>query len=92
MEKTFPTANLGASFVRGLQGNDQNIYRQRHVQTFRRAQRARNLHGTLIILIPTHTILWDTYLPAFKELVTKANVAGVMCAYNAINTQPCCRQ
>jgi beta-glucosidase len=23
-------------------------------------------------------------------LVTKANVAGVMCAYNAVNTQPCC--
>lgn len=23
--------------------------------------------------------LWDTFLPAFKELVTKADVAGVMC-------------
>lgn len=34
--------------------------------------------------------LWDTYLPAFKELITKANVEGVMCAYNAVNTQPCC--
>jgi beta-glucosidase len=39
---------------------------------------------------PTTYDLWDTYLPAFKELVTKANVAGVMCAYNAVNTQPCC--
>jgi beta-glucosidase len=34
--------------------------------------------------------LWDTYLPAFKELIVKSNVAGVMCAYNAVNTQPCC--
>jgi beta-glucosidase len=32
----------------------------------------------------------DTYLPAFKQLVTKANVAGVMCAYNAWKKQPCC--
>jgi beta-glucosidase len=39
---------------------------------------------------PTTYDLWDTYLPAFKELITKANVAGVMCAYNAVNTQPCC--
>src|SRR5205085_1002789 len=34
--------------------------------------------------------LWNTYVPAFKELVTNAHVAGVMCAYNAINGQPCC--
>jgi beta-glucosidase len=34
--------------------------------------------------------LWDTYLPAFKKLVTETNVEGVMCAYNAFRTQPCC--
>jgi beta-glucosidase len=39
---------------------------------------------------PTDYDLWDTYLPAFKELVTNAHVAGVMCAYNAFKTQPCC--
>jgi beta-glucosidase len=39
---------------------------------------------------PSTYDLWDTYLPAFKVLVTKGNVAGVMCAYNAVNTQPCC--
>jgi beta-glucosidase len=39
---------------------------------------------------PSTYDLWDTYLPAFKELVVNAKVAGVMCAYNAINNQPCC--
>jgi beta-glucosidase len=39
---------------------------------------------------PSAYDLWDTYLPAFKELVVNAKVAGVMCAYNAVNTQPCC--
>jgi beta-glucosidase len=29
-------------------------------------------------------------LPAFKELVEDAHVAGVMCAYNAFKKQPCC--
>ena len=39
---------------------------------------------------PSAYDLWDTYLPAFRELVVNAKVAGVMCAYNAIYTQPCC--
>ena len=34
--------------------------------------------------------LWETYLPAFKQLVVHAKVAGVMCAYNAYAGQPCC--
>ena len=34
--------------------------------------------------------LWDTYLPAFRELVVKAKVHGVMCAYNRVDNQPCC--
>jgi beta-glucosidase len=34
--------------------------------------------------------LWDTYLPAFKELIVDAGVTGVMCAYNAFAGQPCC--
>lgn len=36
--------------------------------------------------------LWETYLPAFKALVQKGNVAEVMCAYQAIDGQPCCSQ
>ena len=34
--------------------------------------------------------LWDTYLPAFRALVTKAKVHGVMCAYNRMDGEPCC--
>jgi beta-glucosidase len=34
--------------------------------------------------------LWDTYLPAFQKLVVDSKVAGVMCAYNAFRTEPCC--
>ena len=34
--------------------------------------------------------LWETYLPAFKELVQKAGVKEVMCAYNRFEGDPCC--
>ena len=33
--------------------------------------------------------LWETYLPAFKELVQKAGVKEVMCAYNRFEGYPC---
>ena len=36
--------------------------------------------------------LWETYLPAFKGLVQKGNVAEVMCAYQRIDSMPCCGQ
>ena len=34
--------------------------------------------------------LWETYLPAFKELVQEADVKEVMCAYNRYEGEPCC--
>ena len=34
--------------------------------------------------------LYETYLPAFKDLVQKAHVQEVMCAYNRYEGDPCC--
>ncbi|MBK6938525.1 MAG: hypothetical protein IPH18_18005 [Chitinophagaceae bacterium] len=34
--------------------------------------------------------LHNTYLPAFKKLITEAKVGGVMCAYNRLDSLPCC--
>ena len=39
---------------------------------------------------PTNRDLWETYLPAFKALVKKANVREVMCAYQRFESKPCC--
>ena len=33
---------------------------------------------------------WETYMPAFKYLVTKSNVREVMCAYQRLDDDPCC--
>ena len=34
--------------------------------------------------------LWETYLPAFKTLVTEGDVREVMCAYQRYEGEPCC--
>lgn len=89
-EDPFLTASLGAAFVRGLQGNDPKYLKAaacaKHFAVHSGPEPSRHSDN----FNPSAYDLWDTYLPAFKELVTKADVAGVMCAYNAVNTQPCC--
>ena len=89
-EDPFLTAMLAKAFVHGLQGDDPKYLKAaacaKHFAVHSGPEPSRHVDN----FNPSTYDLWDTYLPAFKELVTKANVAGVMCAYNAVNTQPCC--
>jgi len=89
-EDPFLTAKLGAAFVRGLQGDDSKYLKAaacaKHYAVHSGPEPSRHSDN----FNPSDYDLWDTYLPAFKELVTKANVEGVMCAYNAYQGQPCC--
>ncbi|MDR3340542.1 MAG: glycoside hydrolase family 3 C-terminal domain-containing protein [Candidatus Symbiothrix sp.] len=88
-EDPYLTMLLGKYFVQGLQGND-SVYLKaaacaKHFAVHSGPESNRH---TFNISVSNYD-LWDTYLPAFKELVS-ANVAGVMCAYNAFEGQPCC--
>lgn len=89
-EDPFLTAMLGRAFVRGLQGEDSKYLKAaacaKHYAVHSGPEPSRHVDN----FNPSAYDLWDTYLPAFKELITKANVEGVMCAYNAVNKQPCC--
>lgn len=89
-EDPFLTAMLGSSFVHGLQGNDPKYLQAaacaKHYAVHSGPEPTRHTFNADVSAYD----LWDTYLPAFRELVTKAKVAGVMCAYNAFQTQPCC--
>ncbi|HKH59309.1 MAG TPA: glycoside hydrolase family 3 C-terminal domain-containing protein [Flavitalea sp.] len=89
-EDPFLTATLGKSFVRGLQGDDPKYLKAaacaKHYAVHSGPEPSRHVFNVDV----SNYDLWDTYLPAFKELVTNANVAGVMCAYNAFRKQPCC--
>jgi len=88
-EDPFLTAMLGRAFVRGLQGNDPKYLKAaacaKHYAVHSGPEPLRHVFN----VSPNNYDLWNTYLPAFKELVN-ANVAGVMCAYNAFKGQPCC--
>jgi beta-glucosidase len=89
-EDPFLTAMLARSFVRGLQGEDKKYLKAaacaKHFAVHSGPEPSRHVDN----FNPSVYDLWDTYLPAFKELVVKSKVAGVMCAYNALNNQPCC--
>lgn len=89
-EDPFLTAMLGKAFVHGLQGDDPKYLHAaacaKHYAVHSGPEPLRHVFN----VSPSEYDLWNTYLPAFKELVTNANVAGVMCAYNAFKGQPCC--
>jgi beta-glucosidase len=89
-EDPFLTASMGTAFVNGLQGNDPKYLKAaacaKHFAVHSGPEPSRHSDN----IIPDAPDLWDTYLPAFKALVVQAQVAGVMCAYNAVYGQPCC--
>jgi beta-glucosidase len=89
-EDPFLTGIMGSAFVHGLQGDDPKYLKAagcaKHFAVHSGPEPLRHAFN----VNPGKYDLWNTYLPAFKELITKADVAGVMCAYNAIEGQPCC--
>ncbi len=89
-EDPFLTSVMGSAFVRGLQGDDPKYLKAaacaKHFAVHSGPEPSRHVFD----VSPRNYDLWNTYLPAFKELVTNAKVAGVMWAYNAFRSQPCC--
>jgi beta-glucosidase len=89
-EDPFLTARIAHAFVKGLQGDDPKYLKAaacaKHFAVHSGPEPSRHSDD----YVTSDYDLWDTYLPAFRELVTRANVAGVMCAYNAYRGQPCC--
>lgn len=89
-EDPFLTACIGTAFVEGLQGDDPKYLKAaacaKHYAIHSGPESSRHVFD---VNVSNHD-LWDTYLPAFRQLVVNAKVAGVMCAYNAYAGQPCC--
>jgi len=88
-EDPFLTSSLGKNFVGGLQGTDKTYLKAagcaKHYAIHSGPESQRHTFNAMV----SNYDLWDTYLPAFKQLV-ESKVAGVMCAYNAFEGQPCC--
>ena len=89
-EDPFLTGAIGASFVRGLQGDDPVYLKSsacaKHYAVHSGPEWNRHTYNAEV----SDFDLWDTYLPAFEHLVVDAQVTGVMCAYNAFFGEPCC--
>lgn len=89
-EDPYLTAKMGSAIVHGLEGNDPHYLKSvacaKHYAVHSGPEQNRHSYDARVSMYD----LWDTYLPAFRELVTKAKVHGVMCAYNRWEGQPCC--
>ncbi|TCC93654.1 glycosyl hydrolase [Pedobacter frigiditerrae] len=89
-EDPYLTSVMGASFVKGLQGDDPKYLKAaacaKHYAVHSGPEPDRHVFNAEV----SKYDLWDTYLPAFRKLVVESKVEGVMCAYNAFQTQPCC--
>ena len=88
-EDPYLTGELGAAFVRGLQGNDPRYLKAsacaKHFAVHSGPEKDRHHFNAVVSQKDLH----ETYLPAFKRLV-EAGVESVMGAYNRTNGEPCC--
>ena len=91
-EDPFLTSAMGQAAVRGLQGPETSRYRKllacaKHYAIHSGPEWSRH---TANINDVSPRDLHETYLPAFKDLVEKAKVREVMCAYQRWDDEPCC--
>ena len=89
-EDPYMNAVLGVQTVLGMQGNDSHYFKThacaKHYAVHSGPEPLRHSMN----VEPSNRDLWETYLPAFKALVKKANVREVMCAYQRFEGKPCC--
>ena len=91
-EDPFMNGRMGIRVVRGLQGPDDAKYRKllacaKHFAVHSGPEKTR--HHFNIEDLPQRD-LWETYLPAFKDLIREGGVEEVMCAYQRFEGDPCC--
>ncbi|MDE6030479.1 MAG: glycoside hydrolase family 3 C-terminal domain-containing protein, partial [Oscillospiraceae bacterium] len=88
-ECPYLTSELGVEMVKGMQGEGKYLLAAacaKHFAVHSGPEAVR--HEFDAVVSPKD--LEETYLPAFKALVTKARVEGVMGAYNRVNGEPAC--
>ena len=89
-EDPYLTGQLGMAVVRGLQGpSDAPVLKAhacaKHYAVHSGPEWNRHSYDAQV----SERDLRETYLPAFKDLVTKAGVQEVMVAYNRFRGEPC---
>jgi beta-glucosidase len=89
-EDPFLTGEMASAFVRGIQGEHPKYLKTaacaKHYAVHSGPEKHRHQFNACV----SERDLRETYLPAFKKLVTQAKVESVMSAYNRTNDEPCC--
>jgi len=84
-EDPYLTGQMGIQFVRGLQGDDPKYLKlvatAKHYAVHNGPEKDRHHFNA----VPNARDLWETYLPAFHDLVVDAKVYSVMGAYNRVD-------
>ena len=93
-EDPYMNGRMGSRVVKALQGNDGKSHKYRkllacakHFAVHSGPEKTR--HNFDIETLPARD-LWESYLPAFKDLIVGADAREVMCAYQRFEGQPCC--
>lgn len=89
-EDPFFTGEMASAFVKGLQGDHPTYLKAaacaKHYAVHSGPEKDRHFFDAVVSKHDLH----ETYLPAFKKLVTEARVESVMGAYNRTLGEPCC--
>ena len=89
-EDPFLTGEMASAYVKGLQGDHPKYLKAaacaKHYAVHSGPEKDRHHFNAVV----SKRDLYETYLPAFKKLVTEAKVESVMGAYNRTLHEPCC--
>lgn len=84
-EDPFLTGQMGMRFVKGLQGDDPKYFKvvatAKHYAVHSGPEPERHSFN----VVPDTRDLWETYLPAFEDLMVKAKAYSIMGAYNRVD-------
>ncbi|MEP2026916.1 MAG: glycoside hydrolase family 3 C-terminal domain-containing protein [Reichenbachiella sp.] len=84
-EDPYLTGQMGIQFVQGLQGDDPKYLKlvatAKHFAVHNGPEPQRHFFNAT----PNSRDLWETYLPAFEDLVVDAKVYSLMGAYNRVD-------
>jgi len=89
-EDPYLAAAMGVTFVKGLQGDDTEVFKTvatpKHFAAHSGPESDRHHFDAVV----SERDLRETYLPAFEACVKEGKAASVMGAYNRVNGEACC--
>jgi beta-glucosidase len=87
-EDPYLTGRLGVAYVKGLQGDDGKYMKLAATLKHYAVNNVEKNRLSLSATVPER-ILYEYWLPHFRDCVVEGHVASMMAAYNSINGVPC---